>query len=43
MSDIYLFQVSDMVVIKIIDVIHQKKITDVDFWLFHAGTISSLY
>ena len=31
MSEIYLFRVSDMVVIKIIDVIHQKKITDVDF------------
>ena len=42
MSEIYLFRVSDMVVIKIIDVIHQKKITDVDFWLFHAGTISVL-
>ena len=31
MSEIYLFRVSDRVVIKIIDVIHQKKITDVDF------------
>lgn len=40
MSEIY--QVSDMVVIKIIDIIHKKKIIDVDFLLFHAGAISVL-